>query len=183
MERDHASTETLLDRENKLIADVLSGFRGLVVHGAEKVDNIASIGQAGYNSMAMEILMNGLVRFLPHHPSSFSLIINTRQKIKSTEDLLALTRRLRELWIVGPLKKPGDGDVEAAEGMQEDAAAILELLTRLRVDSREKMARESGGCMTYISGPIEGPPKPGPGQTAVNGNLTAEGGGAAAPHA
>lgn len=48
--------------EEKLIADTLSGFRGLVLHSAEKVDNVASTGEAGYNAMAVEIMMHGLVR-------------------------------------------------------------------------------------------------------------------------
>lgn len=49
------------DRENKLIAEILAGFRGLITHSADKVNNTASTGQAAANSMAVEIMMNGLV--------------------------------------------------------------------------------------------------------------------------
>ena len=55
--------------ENKLIAETLSGFRELILHSAEKVDNIASTGQAGYNSMAVEIMMHGLVSIARGHLS------------------------------------------------------------------------------------------------------------------
>ena len=49
------------DRENKLIAEILAGFRGLITHGADKVNNTASAGQAAANHMTVEIMMNGLV--------------------------------------------------------------------------------------------------------------------------
>ncbi|KAK3936523.1 hypothetical protein QBC46DRAFT_394912 [Diplogelasinospora grovesii] len=152
MERDqNAAATNLLDRENKIIADILSGFRGLMMHAAEKVDNTASAGQAAYNSMAIEIHMNGL--------------------IKSTEDLLQLTRQLRELWVVGPLKRPREGDTEAEESMRKDISAVSSLLGRLRNESRQKMVQESNGTMTYISGPIQGPPPP-PITTAATAQAT-----------
>ncbi|KAK0631105.1 hypothetical protein B0T17DRAFT_530132 [Bombardia bombarda] len=61
MERDQAVFDNLLDRENKLVADILSGFRGLVLHGVAKAGDRSSTGQAAYNAMAVEILMNGMV--------------------------------------------------------------------------------------------------------------------------
>ncbi|KAK3681763.1 hypothetical protein B0T22DRAFT_472792 [Podospora appendiculata] len=138
MDREQNLSENLLDRENKLIADILSAFRSLVLLGTENVDNIASTGQAGYNSMAIEITMNGL--------------------IKSTEDLLELTRQLRELWVVGPLKKPGEGDEEAAQGMRQDATVIFDLLNRMRAEARQRLAQQAQGAMVYVSGPTDGIP-------------------------
>lgn len=153
----------ITDMENKLIADTLSGFRDLILHSAEKVDNIASTGQAGYNSMAVEIMMHGLVRVAHTLVTSYKTLISSCSKVKSTEDLLALTRRLRELWVVGPLKKPGDGgEAEVLHEMKQDAASIFELLNRMRAEAREKIASESNGCMTYVLGAIEGVPAPAP---------------------
>ena len=64
--------------------------------------------------------------------------------MKSTEDLLALTRRLRELWVVGPLKKPGDGgEAEVLGAMKQDAASIFELLNKMRAEERQSVARRS----------------------------------------
>ncbi|KAK5659515.1 hypothetical protein OQA88_717 [Cercophora sp. LCS_1] len=138
MDRDQAAAENLLDRENKLIAEILSGFRTLIRDGADRVDSTASTGQAAYNSMAIEIMTNGL--------------------IKSTEDLLSLTRQLRELWVVGPLKKPGEGDDEAQQGIKQDAEKFFAALDGMRNAERSAKAQASGGCMTYRQGPLEGNP-------------------------
>ncbi|KAK3953396.1 hypothetical protein QBC32DRAFT_387903 [Pseudoneurospora amorphoporcata] len=92
MERDQEKTEDLFDLENRLTASLLRTFQSLLHHGASRVDNTASVGQAAYNAMATDILMNGM--------------------IKSVEELLSLTRKMRELWIVGALRKPGEGDEE-----------------------------------------------------------------------
>ncbi|KAK3357902.1 hypothetical protein B0T25DRAFT_499552 [Lasiosphaeria hispida] len=140
MDRDQNASENLFDRENKLIAEILSGFRGLIKHGADRVSSTASTGQAAYNSMAIEILMSGLT--------------------KSTEDLLGLTRQLRELWVVGPLKKPGEGDDAVQLGVQQDATAFFSLMNGMRSEERSARAQETGGCMTYREGPMEGVPMP-----------------------
>ncbi|KAJ4290014.1 hypothetical protein N0V88_006815 [Collariella sp. IMI 366227] len=86
MDRDPTSANNLLERKNILIAQVMTAFRDLVNTAAAPVDSTASTGQAAYSSLAIETGMTGI--------------------IKSTEDLLTLTRQLRELWIVGPLKAP-----------------------------------------------------------------------------
>ncbi|KAM7184466.1 hypothetical protein V8F20_012205 [Naviculisporaceae sp. PSN 640] len=131
--------EALLDMEEKLIADTLAGFRGLVLHSAEKVDNVASTGEAGYNAMAVEIMMHGLV--------------------KSVEDLLALTRRLRELWAVGPLKKPGEGgEAEALNEMRQNAASVFQILDQMREEKRQRMVRQSEGGLAYVTGAVEALP-------------------------
>ncbi len=79
-------------------------------------------------------------------------------QIKSTEDLLGLTRQLRELWVVGPLRQPGEGDDEAQQGIKQDAVAFFATLSAMRGEERMKKAQESGGCMQYREGPMEGNP-------------------------
>ncbi|KAK3341029.1 hypothetical protein B0H65DRAFT_399862, partial [Neurospora tetraspora] len=79
MERDQNTTEDLFDLENRLTASLLRTFQSLLHHGASRVDNTASVGQAAYNAMATDILMNA--------------------QVKSVEELLSLTRKMRELWV------------------------------------------------------------------------------------
>ncbi|KAK0738853.1 hypothetical protein B0T18DRAFT_300971, partial [Schizothecium vesticola] len=116
MDRDQAMSENLMDRKDKLIADSLTVFREIVSTAAAKVDSTASAGQAAVNTMAIEILVNGLT--------------------KTTEDLLILTRRLRELWVVGPLKPAGEGDDAARESVRQDAEAVFAVMNRVREEGR-----------------------------------------------
>ncbi|KAK0639721.1 hypothetical protein B0T16DRAFT_337443 [Cercophora newfieldiana] len=138
MDRDQSASENLLDQENKLIAEILAGFRAIIRAGTDRVDNTASTGQAAFNTMAMEIHMNGL--------------------IKSTEDLLGLTRQLRELWVVGPLKKPGEGDDEAQQVIKDDASQYFATLNGMRRAERLKETADQHGSMQYREGPLQGNP-------------------------
>ncbi|KAL2019033.1 hypothetical protein VTK56DRAFT_10137 [Thermocarpiscus australiensis] len=144
MDRDPNSVENLQERKNILMAEIMTSFRDLINHAAAKVDSTASTGQAGYSSMALEIMMSGL--------------------IKSTEDLLSLTRTLRELWIVGPLKAPGQDDDAAEQGMRRDAEAVFGMLNVLRDGARAGMVRATaaaatqGSGLTYERGEIDGVP-------------------------
>lgn len=62
-------------------------------------------------------------------------------QIKSTEDLLTLTRAIRELWAVGPLKAPGAHDAEAEARMRADAEHVFALLNTLRDAERQDLAQ------------------------------------------
>ncbi|KAK4108085.1 hypothetical protein N656DRAFT_740661, partial [Canariomyces notabilis] len=119
------------ERKNILIAEIMTAFRDLVTHAAAKVDSTASTGQAAYSSMALEFTMSSL--------------------IKSTEDLLSLTRRLRELWVVGPLRAPGEGDEQAEATMRHDADTVLAMLNALRDGERQRLLAQAAGdtgCLT-----------------------------------
>lgn len=67
-----------------------------------------------------------------------------------------MTRRLRELWAVGPLKKPGDGgEAEALNEIRQNAAAVFQLFDRMREEKRQRMARQCDGGLVYITGTVE----------------------------
>ncbi|KAG7291278.1 hypothetical protein NEMBOFW57_001290 [Staphylotrichum longicolle] len=143
MDRDKNSADNLQERMNILIAEIMTAFRDLVNHAAAPVDNTASTGQTGYSSMALEIMMSGI--------------------IKSTEDLLSLTRKIRELWLIGPLKAPGAHDAEVDQAIWQDAAQVFAMFNGLRDDQRQRMvqlAAQAGGGFTYERGEIDGPPPP-----------------------
>ncbi|KAK3369683.1 hypothetical protein B0T24DRAFT_596394 [Lasiosphaeria ovina] len=141
------------ERRGKLIAEILKGMRQLVELSTQKVDRTVTIGQMEYNSMAIDIQTNGL--------------------IKSVEDLLGLTRLLRELWIAGPLKTFGEGEDEAERLMRADAAVVFALRNQLRIATRQRTALASSGSITYVSAPVDGPPTRLPPQPAV-GSASAE---------
>ena len=72
----NAFTTWSIDREQKVVADIIAGFRDIVLDGADRVDSTASTGQAACNSMSIGIRINGLVKapsplFLLPFPSLF----------------------------------------------------------------------------------------------------------------
>ncbi|KAH8898243.1 hypothetical protein GQ53DRAFT_759513 [Thozetella sp. PMI_491] len=156
MDRDQqaAAAVNLLDREQRIIADILSHFRNMVFHATEKVDNAASTGQASYHSFAMELMTQSLTQ--------------------STEDLLQLTRQLRELWVVGPLQLPDDGDNEAEKNIDKEVMDILSKLNTMREGARRQMMQEAGGHGTYVAAPLNPPRSDGQpansGQGALGGS-------------
>jgi hypothetical protein len=84
-------------------------------------------------------------------------------QIKSTEDLLSLTRKIRELWLIGPLKAPGAHDAEVDQAIWQDAAQVFAMFNGLRDDQRQRMvqlAAEAGGGFTYERGEVDGAPPP-----------------------
>lgn len=76
---------------------------------------------------------------------------NAQPQIKSTEDLLQLTRLLRELWIIGPLRKPGEGEQEAEARIDVEVGDVVGLLNRLREQSRQRLVSEGGGHGKYVA--------------------------------
>jgi hypothetical protein len=73
--------------------------------------------------------------------------------VKSTEDLLSLTRKIRELWVIGPLKAPGAHDAQAEREMQQDAEHVFAMLNAIRDTQRQKMLHQGG--LTYETGEID----------------------------
>ncbi len=50
-------------------------------------------------------------------------------QVRASEDLLQLSRELKELWLFGPLRKVGEGTIDTK--MDEDAAKVGALLESL----------------------------------------------------
>jgi len=58
-------------------------------------------------------------------------------QVKAAEDLLKLTRELKELWLAGPLRGIGEG--EGDENMVDNAKKVQEL-----INTMTKRARDMG---------------------------------------
>ncbi|KAK4243878.1 hypothetical protein C7999DRAFT_44394 [Corynascus novoguineensis] len=129
MDRDASSATNLLERKNILIADILTSVRDYFNLALAPVDDTASAGQTAERSLAMETKLSAV--------------------IKSTEDLVSLSRRIRELWIIGALK-PVTGEVD--HNMDLDSEQVFSLLNTLRDRQRQNMlqhAAAAGGGFTY----------------------------------
>lgn len=158
MERNQpAAAASLLDQEGKIIAEILTSYRDLVNYATEPITNKTSTGQASYNSMAMDLETQVLVCDLPDSlPAKSSL---TSLQIKSVENLLSLTRRIRELWIVGPLRKPGEGD-RTEETIESEVQSVVGILNQLRANKRQQLVSEGGGYGQFEVGDLAPPPQP-----------------------
>lgn len=73
-----------------------------------------------------------------------------------------MTRQLRELWVVGPLRKPGEGEREAEETIAAEVQRVTETLNQLRGHSRQQMVSEGGGYGQFEMAPLaQLPPRAG----------------------
>ncbi|KAK4188568.1 hypothetical protein QBC35DRAFT_358005, partial [Podospora australis] len=102
----------------KLTTDIVAWFGDMVRTSTQSVNETASLAQAGTSSLTFDTAMQGF--------------------IKSSEDLLTLTRKLKELWVVGPLLKPGEGADEALAEMRTSAQQQVAILNKLKSDERRR---------------------------------------------
>ncbi|OLN83429.1 hypothetical protein CCHL11_03099 [Colletotrichum chlorophyti] len=129
-------SSNLLDTHNRLIADVLSRFRMLTMlatiqaEGERKNIEPQTVAVTG---MSMQMEFEGL------HTS--------------IKDLLALSRRLKELWLFGKLGQ-GEGDARIqADKLQADVVRCAELLNAIQETRYAGLATAAGGKWTPMGKP------------------------------
>ncbi|KAK6818915.1 hypothetical protein PG989_011027 [Apiospora arundinis] len=93
------SSNSLLDRHNLAIAEILKRFLNMVVAATEPIDEGYTPEKASLNQMTMAT--------------------ETAALIKAIENLLQLTRELKRLWITGPLRPTPEVE---RENRERDAA-------------------------------------------------------------
>ncbi|KAH8846869.1 hypothetical protein MCOR27_007712 [Pyricularia oryzae] len=125
---DRGQNSSLMDRHQAAITDITKHFGELVIGlsspiTAEDSDTATSSQQA----MRMQLESNAL--------------------IASIEHLLSLTRQVRELWLVGPLLKPGEGERAADGQIDEQVESMTHILNQLRERVRNRQVGPHG---TYI---------------------------------
>ena len=72
------------------------------------------------------------------------------------KDLLALSRRIKELWVFGPADKVDPGAAAQAAQVRQDVNRVAELLTGFEKTRMEALAEESGAIWkSEVSTPDE----------------------------
>ncbi|TID02121.1 hypothetical protein CH35J_004609 [Colletotrichum higginsianum] len=160
-------SSNLLDTHNRLIADVLSRFRMLTMLAtiqAEGERKNAEPQTVAVTGMSMQMEFEGLVRrpylssrfpkspplpCLGHSFPSIVSLLEPRADIDtqhtSIKDLLALSRRLKELWLFGKLGR-GEGDARIqADKLQADVVRCAELLNAIQESRYAGLASAAGG--------------------------------------
>ncbi|TVY54496.1 hypothetical protein LSUE1_G010088 [Lachnellula suecica] len=109
-------SSAFIDREERAIANMLTRYRNLVQLATMKNEDGATQEVAATQAFAMEAETAALVR--------------------GAEDLLRLSRELKELWLFGSLRDVGEGEGEGK--IDEDAAKVGEILKeKLRADAED----------------------------------------------
>ncbi|KAH6693456.1 hypothetical protein F5X68DRAFT_273083 [Plectosphaerella plurivora] len=118
----------LLDTHNRLVADVIAHFRTLTMlatiqtEAAERQIDPQTIAVTG---LSMQMEFEGL---------------NT-----SIKDLLALSRRLKELWLFGRLGGEDELAKVQAETLEQDVVRCAELVNSIQAHRYGQIAAENGG--------------------------------------
>ncbi|KAI0004787.1 hypothetical protein F4779DRAFT_599418 [Xylariaceae sp. FL0662B] len=86
---------SLLDRHNRTIAQILTRFRNMVQEAARPLPESGAVEHAALSRLAMETETSAL--------------------IVEVQNLLALNREIKALWMRGPLRQPGEDDGREAE--------------------------------------------------------------------
>ncbi|KAI1743922.1 hypothetical protein F4680DRAFT_470424 [Xylaria scruposa] len=118
-----ANASNLLDRHELIIAAILTRFRNMVNAACAPLPTAAAIPQASLNIMTMNNEAAAL--------------------IKEIENLLALNREIKQLWITGPLRKPGDADEKNLEKVIDERAARVSKLYNTLVELQNEAAKRN----------------------------------------
>lgn len=112
-----------MDQHNRIMAAILTRFRNIINAATEPLSKTATIPQASLNLMTLNN--------------------ETSAMIKEVENLLALSREIKMLWIAGPLQKPGDAGEKNREKMLDEKAhevsRLWEELERLIIEKENGM--------------------------------------------
>ncbi|ESZ97216.1 hypothetical protein SBOR_2410 [Sclerotinia borealis F-4128] len=98
----------LLDRQERAIAALLTRFKNLVLLAALPTEDAFAKETAAAEGLRMEVESNALT--------------------SAAEDLLKLTRELKELWTFGPLRGIGEGEGDGE--MEADSKKVAELIEK-----------------------------------------------------
>ncbi|KAI1268382.1 hypothetical protein F5Y18DRAFT_227071 [Xylariaceae sp. FL1019] len=96
---------TLEDRHNRIVAQLLTRFRNMIEAVSERVAESATISEGSQLRMRMDRECAAL--------------------ITEVENLLALNRELKQLWITGPLRDSNDAANQAREEHLDEGARVV----------------------------------------------------------
>ncbi|SPO01079.1 uncharacterized protein DNG_03826 [Cephalotrichum gorgonifer] len=134
-----AAYTNLLDQHNRLIAEVLTRFRALCHFATSQADvegKDPDPAAMGVSRLSMQLEFEGL---------------NTALK-----DLLALSRRIKELWVFGPLASHEAANRQVAGDLERDVLQVAALANSLEAGAMNSLATQNGGV--WREKPKEGPP-------------------------
>jgi hypothetical protein len=137
----------LLEREQTLVDALLLRFRNItelapLPEGNESKEATAAqtfqlkVETAGLVSSHSPLILRSLLYV--------TITITNSTKIHAAEDLMSLTRELKEMWLFGPLRSLNEGEARANAQIGEDATAVANLIDSLtkKNEDQEKPTEE-----------------------------------------
>lgn len=109
--------------------------------------------------LSMQLEFEGLVsslslRRIPRQETP-SIIVLTPWQNTALKDLLALSRRIKELWVFGPLASHDASTRRQADSLERDVLQVATLVNGLEQGAMSSLAEECGG--EWKEKPKEGP--------------------------
>ncbi|KAH6898240.1 hypothetical protein B0T10DRAFT_472091 [Thelonectria olida] len=139
MDRSQPATSNLMDTHNRLIADILTHYRTLMMLAtiqAEGERNNANPEAIAVTGISMKMEFDGLYT--------------------SIKELLALSRKIKELWVFGPLGR-GDPNARAKEDrIDRDVTQVANLLNGLEARNLKDLAERCGGTYEPLGAAVAG---------------------------
>jgi len=116
--------DILKDREGRAVADLLTRFRNLVTLAAMPEDE-GETKEKGDKGAIKEIAAS----------HAFQMEVESNALVQAAEDLLKLSRELKEMWLAGPLREIGEDEED--DKMGEDAKVVGEMVNAILQSASE----------------------------------------------
>lgn len=118
----------LLEREQTLVNTLLLRYRNIAeMAPLPDDDDIKEVTAA--QTFQLKVETAALVNYLSYIILIHLMLISS--KIRAAEDLMSLTRELKELWLFGPLRGLNEGEAEANAKIEEDSKEVAKLVDSL----------------------------------------------------
>ncbi|KAI0129073.1 hypothetical protein BJ170DRAFT_358935 [Xylariales sp. AK1849] len=114
--------ESILDRHNIAIAQIMKRFLNMVVAATEPITKDTTLEAAMLNSMTMET--------------------ETAALLTEVRNLLGINREIKALWVKGPLRKPGEDASRQAE-LDKKAEVVQDLYNQLMAMREQQMKEKA----------------------------------------
>ncbi|KAL5087152.1 hypothetical protein Trisim1_008074 [Trichoderma cf. simile WF8] len=129
MERSQPASSNLMDNHNRLVADILTRYRTLMMLAtvqAEQDRNNANPEAMAVTGISIKMEFDGLYT--------------------SIKEFLTLSRKIKELWIFGPLGTEDSDRKEKEEQLDQDVNRVSELLNQMEASKMKSLAESNGGA-------------------------------------
>ncbi|KAK5989838.1 hypothetical protein PT974_08100 [Cladobotryum mycophilum] len=128
MDRSQPASSNLMDIHNRLVADILTRYRALMMLAtvqAEGERNNANPEAMSVTGISMKMEFDGMY--------------------SSIKEFLTLSRKIKELWVFGHLGKEDIDRKAKEEQLERDVSQVSEMLNQLDSVKMKNLAEANGG--------------------------------------